>query len=148
MNPYKNLLFKVRALLKEDDTLTKAQCEMFQWQLLAKIGDYTFTVGKGSVNTIFYTASSTQRAVCYPDEILTQLEALSKRRQIFVYVALDKQKEVLGYSSDLILAKGFKGAKYLSGVTFKGNRIPLEKKILNVFDKWDWQPVRTTPSDP
>lgn len=143
MNPYKNTLQKVRALLKEDDKLTKAQCEMYQWQLLIKIpGDYTFTLGKGGVNTIFYTATSTERAICYPDEILTLLENLA-RSEVFVYLALDKNKNPLGYSIDEKLAKQIKGARYLASVNFKGKRTPVAKKISDLYGKSTWQQVKS-----
>lgn len=141
MNPYKNILLKVRALLKADDDLTTAQCQLFQWQLMAKVGDYTFTVGKGGINTIFYTASSASRAVCYPDEILTILEELARRPNVFVYAAFNKQKELLGYSIDKTLAKEFKGATSLRAVTFKAKHRTLEKRLRSVFGKVDWQVV-------
>jgi hypothetical protein len=144
MNPYKNTLQKVKALLKEDDNLTKEQCELFQWQLLVKIpGDYTFTLGKGGVNTIFYTASSEERVVCYPDEILTILENLSKSNY-FTYAALDKKKQVLGHSIYVKSAKRIKGAVYIASVNFKGKKVLRLRKDLDLFGKKVWQRIDKT----
>lgn len=139
MNPYNNTLQKVRGLLKRDDQLTKSQCELFQWQLLVKVpGDYTFTVGKGGVNTIFYSLSSEERAVCYPEDILTLLEGLS-RRNVFVYLALGKDKAELGYSIDLEKAKLIKNARRIVAVNFKGKKTLVEKRVPGLFGKKSWQ---------
>jgi hypothetical protein len=139
MNPYKNILQKVKALLKEDDQLTAAQCELFQWQQLVKIpGDYVFNVGKGGVNTIFYSASSEDRAVCYPDEILTLLEKLAKGK-VFAYAALDKSKNILGYSVNDKVAKKFKGARYLATISFSGELTTVQRKIVGLDGKKSWQ---------
>lgn len=138
MNHYANILKKMKALLKEDDDLTKEQCEVHQWQLLAKIANYTFVVGKGGVNTIFYTRSSVDRVVCYPDEMLEILEELSKSR-IFTYVALDKKKKVLGNSIDPQLARGFKNARYLLSIDHKGRSKVIDKKTVDLFGKRSWR---------
>lgn len=141
MNPYVNLLKKVKLLLKEDDQLTKAQCEMFQWQQLVKLPDteYSFTVGKGGVNTIFYSLSSAERAVCYPEDILPVLETLAKGK-VFVYAALDKTKEVVGYSVLLAEAKKIKGARYIAPVDFKGKvGKVVEKKIRDLQGNKIWK---------
>ena len=141
LNPYKNTLTKVKALLKEDDQLTKEQCELFQWQLLVKIpGDFSFNVGKGGVNTIFYTASSEERAICYPEEMVTLLEKLAAG-EVFCYQAYDKNKAPVGYSIDIASAKKFKGAKFVAAINFKGKRKMLEKKVVDLFGKKTWQKV-------
>lgn len=137
MNPYKNLLLKVRALLKEDDHLTKEQCEVHQWQLLAKLHDYTFIVGKGGVNTIFFSASSEERSVCYPDEILDLLKKLSEG-EVLAYVALDKKKEQLGYSVLLDQARAIKRARFLGVVNFKGKMTIIESKAADLHGKKTW----------
>ena len=141
MNPYKNMLQKVKVLLKEDDNLTKTQCEQHQWQLLVKVpGDYSFTVGKGGVNTIFYTSASDDRAVCYPDEMLVILERLAKGKT-FVYLALDKKKRPLGYSIQRKTAKKFKRVAFLAAVDFKGKRVIKERKEVDLYGKKVWQLV-------
>lgn len=141
MNPYKNTLQKVKVLLKEDDNLTKNQCEQCQWQLLVKVpGDYSFTVGKGGVNTIFYSESSVSRSICYPDEMVSLLEKLSKGK-VFVYVALDKKKKSLGYSISRKVAKKFKGACFIASVDFKGKTTLREQKEVDLYGKKSWQPV-------
>lgn len=142
MNVYKNLLAKVKVLLKEDDQLTKVQCEMMQWQLLVKIkGDFSFNVGKGGVNTIFYSSTSTERAVCYPDEMLTILEDMAKG-EVFAYIALNRKKEQIGYSINRNLAKKIKGAAYLAEVNYNGKRSMLEHKVADLYGKRTWQPTR------
>lgn len=142
MNVFKNLLKKVRALLKEDDQLTKAQCEQYQWQLLVKVGDdYTFTVGKGGVNTIFYSLSSEERVVCYPDEILTILEELANSK-VFAYAACDKKKNVIGYSIDKNVAKKFKKSKYLTTVDFKGKKKIIAEKVADLYGKRAWHEIK------
>lgn len=139
MNPYKNLLAKIKALLKEDDQLTKGQCEQFQWQLLVKIpGDYTFTVGKGGVNTIFYTASNTNREVCYPEDIIIILERLA-RNEVFTYAAFDRYKERIGYSIDIDTAKEMPLAMYIAAINFNGKRKIVERKMKNLVGKRVWQ---------
>lgn len=141
MNVYKNLLAKVKVLLKEDDQLTKAQCEQMQWQLLVKVADYQFVVGKGGVNTIFYSSTSTERAVCYPDEMLTILEDMAKG-EVFAYIALNRKKEQIGYSINRNLAKKIKGAAYLAEVNYKGKRSMIEHKVVDLHGKRTWQPTR------
>lgn len=138
MHPYKNLLSKVRALLKEDDNLTKGQCESMQWQLLVKIADYSFFVGKGGVNTIFYSASDKDREVCYPEDILTLLERLCKT-QTFVYAVADKHNKLLGYSIDIERAKNIDGAVKLAAVDFRGKRKVIANKVADVFGKITWK---------
>jgi len=139
MNPYKNILNKVKLLLKEDDQLTKVQCECHQWQLLIKIpGDYTFTVGKGGVNTIFYSLSSAERAVCYPDEILTILEGLAKSKS-FGYLALDKSKSPIGYSIDSKVATKFKGARTVAAIDFTGKHKVVLRRTTDLHGKKLWQ---------
>ena len=134
MNAYKNLLNKVKVLLKEDDNLTKEQCEAFQWQLLIKSPKgRTFTVGKGGVNTIFYSASSTERGVCYPDEILEILEPLT-RSKVYMYLAMDKKKKELGYSYDPYIAKKFEGAHYVVACSFKDRKEIVLRKAKGLFD--------------
>lgn len=137
MNVYKNFLNKVKALLKEDDNLTKEQCETLQWQLLIKSpSGRNFYVGKGGVNTIFYSASSKERRVCYPDEILEILERLSKSN-VFVYTALDKKKKEIGYSYDPNIAKEFEGAFYVFACSFKDKRKPVFRRTKNLFtEEW------------
>ncbi len=139
MNVYQNTLSKVKLLLKEDDNLTKEQCEMFQWQTLAKIPDtnYTFLVGKGGVNTIFYSASSQERATCYPEDMLDILSNLAKSKT-FVYVALDKRKSEIGFSAFLDKAKKMEGAKYVLEVSFSGKKRTLMKKQKDLFGKKQW----------
>lgn len=140
MNVFKNTVLKVRALLKEDDNLTKEQCELYQWQLLVKVRDYTFSVGKGGVNTIFYSASSAERKVCYPDEILELLDNLAKSK-VFVYVARDKNKEEVGYSISEEAAKAISGARFLTAISHSGKSKLLSKKVKNLYGKRSWQDV-------
>lgn len=141
MNVYKNLLNKVKLLLKEDDNLTKTQSEQHQWQLLVKVEDRTFNVGKGGVNTIFYSSTSKDRAVCYPDEIVSLLETLSSRK-VFMYLALDRRKKELGYAIDREGAKTFENAVYIAAVNFKNARRIEEQKIADLTGKEVWKPVR------
>lgn len=138
MNPYKNLLTKVKALLKEDDHLTKAQCEQMQWQLLVKIADYQFVIGKGGVNTIFYTASSEERAICYPDEAIALLEKLAKG-EVFTYIAVDKNKEVIGNALTVESAQAMKNARTVFSINFKGRRTVVSRKVVDLFNKKVWQ---------
>jgi len=137
LNTFKNTIQKIRSLLKEDDNLTKEQCEMFQWQLLVKVQDYSFSVGKGGVNTIFYSASSLDRRVCYPDEILELLDSLAKS-DVFVYVATANNEE-LGYSVLLESAKAIPGAKSVVAVSHLGKRKRVAKKVKNMYGKRVWQ---------
>lgn len=140
LNPFKNTLAKVRVLLKEDDTLTKDQCSQFQWQLLSKVPgcDFNFTLGKGGINTIFYSASSKDRVVCYPDEALDLLTALCKR-DVFCYEAYDKKKNLLAFFLQEEDALKCEGARYVKAVSFRGKSTLLWKKERNLFDKVLWQ---------
>ena len=139
MNPYKNTLAKARLLLKEDDALTKEQCSVFQWQLLAKISgcDFAFTIGKGGINTIFYSASSTDRATCYPDEALELLQALAKR-EVFCFEAYDSNKDLLSCFLQEEDALKCEKAKYVKAVSFNGKSKVVWKKEKNLFDKVKW----------
>lgn len=146
MNPYKNMLQKVKVLLKEDDNLTKKQCTQHQWQLLAKVSDgYTFTVGKGGVNTIFYSASSEERLICYPEEMVALLEDLSKGK-IFAYLALDKNKKPLVHSVHKKLAKRTKRAAFLAVIDFEGNYTIKERKEVDLYGKKVWQSLKKKKS--
>lgn len=138
MNPYKNTLQKVKALLKEDDHLTTGQCEVYQWQLLLKVLDFTFFVGKGGINTIFYSLSSTERATCYPDELLTMLEKMAKS-DVFVYVALNKKKKMLDYSVDRSFVENIKDAAFIATVSHKGKKKIVLRKTKDLLGKTSWQ---------
>lgn len=139
MHPFKNLLQKVRALLKEDDHLTKEQCEQHQWQLLVKLpNDYTFIVGKGGVNTIFYSETSTERAVCYPDEIIALLERLSRENR-FGYLALNAKRNPLCYSYNLEAMKAVKDCRYIAEINLKGKKRVCMEKTKDLYGKFDWQ---------
>lgn len=139
LNPFLNLQTKVKALLKVDDTLTKDQCEMFQWQLLAKVPgcDFSFIIGKGGVNTIFFTPASGKRDVVYPDEALELLASLCKQK-VFCYAVYDKRKEVVGYFLNEADAKGADGAKYVRSVSFSGKSSLIWKREKNLFGKMEW----------
>ncbi len=142
MNQYVNTLQKIKALLKEDDKLTTAQCECYQWQILVKVPghDATFVVGKGGVNTIFYSASSTDRKVCYPEDILELLEKLSKSK-VFVYLALDKKKNEIGYSVSLKRARKMEGARYIKALYLNGKQSLIQKKAPDLFGKAQWEEI-------
>lgn len=140
MNPFKNTLDKVRALLKLDDNMTKEQCELFQWQLLVKVKDYTAFFGKGGINTMFYSSSSVDREVCYAEDMINLLRKLSKSK-VFVYEALDSKKKPIGYSIDASIAKNMKGARTLVAINFKGKRKTVEVNKHNLLGERTWQEV-------
>lgn len=140
MNPYKNLYEKVKALLKIDDNLTKAEAEQQQWQLLVKVADFTFYVGKGGVTTMFFSQSSTSRATCYPEEMLPILKELSESK-VFVYVAYDRKKKPVGYSYSIEIAQSLKGAKTIKAVNFKGKKKKVAIKEKDLHDNVVWQKI-------
>lgn len=147
LNPYANLVVKMRHLLKVDDPLTKDQCAMFQWQLLAKVPDcdFSFIVGKGGVNTIFYLSASDKRVVCYPDEALEILQNLSKR-SVFCYAAYSKDKSHLGFFLYEEDALNCESARYVRSISHKGKATLIWKKRKNLFDKIVWEPKSNSSS--
>lgn len=124
--------------MKTDDNLTKEQAALYQWQLLVKVGDYTVYVGKGGITTMFYSQTSVDRAVCYPEEMLKILQKLSTSK-VFVYEARDKKKKPLGYTVDLDIARNIENAKYIYAINFKGKAKRIERKSTDLFDKSVWQ---------
>lgn len=140
MNAYKNLYEKVKALLKIDDNLTTKEAETHQWQLLIKVGEYTFSIGKGGITTMFFSQSDSARVTCYPEDMVAILKDLVDRK-IFVYEALSKKKKPIGYSYDLKIAQSIKGAYYVKSVNFKGKKKTVSRKEKDLYNKSVWQKV-------
>lgn len=140
MNAYKNLYEKVKALLKIDDNLTTKEAEAHQWQLLIKVGEYNFAVGKGGITTMFFTETSADRVTCYPEDMVNILKDLQESK-IFVYEALSKKKKPIGYSYALKKAQAFKGAYYIKAVNFKGKKKTVSRKEKDLYNKSVWQKV-------
>lgn len=77
---YKAMLAKTRGLLKVESTHSEKQRKAQQWQLLFSIDGTQYIVGKGGVNTTFYKVGDGERKLCYPEELLTFLEALTRKK--------------------------------------------------------------------
>jgi len=144
MNYYLNTLNKVKSLLKIDDTLTKEQSEVFQWQLLVDCPaceDYKFVIGKGGVNTIFVVTDSlqqvTSRRVMYPDQALELLTKLS-RRKAYCYLAADKSKKEHGYFLHLKSAMKPREATRIISVDFSGKRRIEQVKKKDLYGNYAW----------
>ncbi len=142
LNVYKNCAYKLRALLSSDSALKASECDQMQWQLLYKVPncEWNFVIGKGGVNTIFYSNSSLERNVCYPEDAKELLANLSKT-EVFCYKALDKKKIVLGYFLLEKEALNCKNARYVASVSFKGKTTTLWKKQKDLFGKKQWEPT-------
>lgn len=72
---FKAMRSKVFSLLKAEEKLSVNERKNQQWQLLFQItgfGDYV--VGKGGVNTMFYTVNDGERKLCLPEEMLAIID--------------------------------------------------------------------------
>lgn len=140
MNIYKNCLEKLRVLLVTDTTTSAEDCKVIQWQLLyqhPKFPDWKFVLGKGGVNTIFFSSSNATRKVCYPDEAKEMLQSLSKR-DAMCYSAFDGNGDTLGIFLFEDDAKSCKGARKVKRVAHNGKTKTLWKKEKDLFGKRDW----------
>ena len=77
---YRSMLAKVKALLKVESSHNAKEREAQQWQLFFNIDGIQFIIGKGGVNTTFYTVGKGERKLCYPDELIKFLEELVKKK--------------------------------------------------------------------
>lgn len=91
---YRALLAKVKALLSVESTHDKELRAAQQWQLFAKIDGVQFIVGKGGVNTMFYSVGNNERVLCYPDELITFLESLCRTKYSLYAICSDAGKVV------------------------------------------------------
>jgi hypothetical protein len=83
------LLKKSQALLVLERNLTEDERKENEWLLTVTFKGIEMIVGKGDVNTMFYQLGEGKRAINYPDEVLTLLEKLAKRKYV-LYRANDK----------------------------------------------------------
>lgn len=79
-NPYRHCAVKVRALFQSEARMSPEERRQNQWTLLIKFGTTQIVVGKGDVNTVFYTLGADgERKICYPDSLLENLTALGNQ---------------------------------------------------------------------
>ncbi len=79
MQPYRQLLLKVRACLQVEAKLAPDEKKANEWIITVSFNGTKVIVGKGDVNTIFYQFGEGKRKVCYPDEMLTKLERMAQQ---------------------------------------------------------------------
>lgn len=77
---YRSMLSKVKALLKVEAGHNATERSAQQWQLLFDVDGVQFIIGKGGVNTMFYTVGTADRVLCYPDELIEFLERLIRSK--------------------------------------------------------------------
>lgn len=86
MNPYKSLHSKVRHLINAESKLAPDERKTHEWLLTITVDGFRILVGKGGVNTIFYSFGKGDKKFCYPDEMLEKLEFLANRKFWFYKV--------------------------------------------------------------
>ena len=91
---YRAMLAKVKALLRIETAHNKEERSAQQWQLFFEIDGIQFIVGKGGVNTMFYSVGKGDRVLCYPEELLTFLEELVHKKYSS-YAICDSSGKVL-----------------------------------------------------
>lgn len=72
---FKAMRHKVFTLLKTESKLSLLERKNQQWQLLFQIKGYgSYVLGKGGINTMFYTIDDGERKLCYPDDLLALID--------------------------------------------------------------------------
>jgi hypothetical protein len=80
---------KVKGLLTVEASMSKEDRQAQQWQLLFTIDNTQYLVGKGGINTMFYTVGSGKRKLCLPHEMLSLLDAWANTKTEWAIAAPD-----------------------------------------------------------
>jgi hypothetical protein len=138
----RSLRAKVVALLRIESKMGLAERGAQQWQLLVQLnGDECYVVGKGGVNTMFYTVNGGERKLCYPDEMLALIDCWVAASMVPAYAVTNlkggiakrctSRKSALEFRAKL----GYHIVKIVGG---KQTRIYVRRASL--FGK-SWEPV-------
>jgi hypothetical protein len=140
---YRAMLSKVKALLKVESPHSKDERSAQQWQLLFQIDGTQFIVGKGGVNTTFYTVGDGERKLCYPDELLEFLESLvRKATPVFaIYSKTGKKLKSGILSENDALNEDATVGCYIVGMS-NGKKKRLYVRKRGLFDVV-WQPFKS-----
>ncbi len=87
---------KVNSLLMAEAKLSKAERECQQWQLLFQIkGLGQVIVGKGGVNTTFYTIGKAERVLCLPQDLLNKIDTLIAMSSAVTYSIVSSEGKTI-----------------------------------------------------
>lgn len=106
---FKMMEYKVLTLIKAEAKMSQKERGCQQWQLLFQIkgfGDYL--VGKGGVNTMFYTVNGSERVLCYPNEMLEIIQKWTNSASEVKYLVLNTEGVQVREYASLEEAKDFK----------------------------------------
>lgn len=136
---FTNTLKKVNALLKVDSNNEHDLSKNLQWQILVQCNEHPwkFIVGKGGINTIFYTHSSEARKVVYPADIKKIMKQLAKRKD-YCYEAYTKDNTALGTYLFLEDAKAVKHAKKIIIIHLDGTKTQIKLKK-DIYKNKEWR---------
>lgn len=136
---FKVMRQKVVGLVRVEAKLSIKERECQQWQLLFDIKGWgSYIVGKAGANTMFWSKNDSERVLCYPEEMVAQIdkwiEASSKPQYAIVVdkkrvATVNSSAEALKHKAPIgayifkidngIKTKIFKRTQSLMGVTWK-----------------------------
>ena len=139
---FKIMEYKVLTLIKAEAKMNQKERGCQQWQLFFQIkgfGDYL--VGKGGINTMFYTVNGGERVLCYPNDMLELIAKWAQEASVTRFVILNPEgKEVRTYPK-LEEAKEFKAkAGYFIAKIAEGKRTKLFVRKAGLVNK-TWKAI-------
>lgn len=106
---FKVMKQKVFQLLQAESKLTTQERSCNQWQLLFQIkGCGDIIVGKGGVNTMFYTVNNSERKLLLPEAMLDKIDQWIIKTEVTTYTVVNKKRVVAKRLSSIDEAKQHK----------------------------------------
>ena len=82
----------LRAQLRLEATLDPADLPATMWQAMVEFSGTSVTIGRGGVNTCFYTFGKGERKVDYPAKLISLLDRLAKQPYPFYHIVDSETK--------------------------------------------------------
>lgn len=92
---FKVMRVKTLALLKAEAKMSQAERQCQQWQLLFQIGKSNYIIGKGGVNTTFWSKDGSERVLLLPQDMLNQIDVWISGVGEKLFSVVDRDGEVI-----------------------------------------------------
>lgn len=92
---FKVMRAKALALLKAEAKMSQSERQCQQWQLLFQIGKSNYVIGKGGINTTFWSKDDSERVLLLPQDLLNQID-------VWIDASDKKRYSVVKSSGDVV----------------------------------------------
>lgn len=142
MSLFKVMRQKVVGLLKVEAKLSIKERECQQWQLLFDVKGWgSYVVGKAGANTMFWSKDGSERALCYPNDMVELIdkwiEASSKPQ--YAIVVDKKRVATVATAAEALKYKAPVGA-YIFKID-SGTKTKVYKRTQSLMGK-TWKPLK------